>query len=296
MCCGGCAALQPARPCERQVCNAMARSAPTALLPRPRLQAEPRAALSLAARGASQMLKLDPSDLILYSAKVGWELGWGGVGWWLGGWVGPQLRADRNVASVHQTPHAFSCGRPLPADLFFKSTQSRPDACTLPLLPPLPLSLLQVIPGNDTRVMEMMNKIAELGPEIAMGRDENLHTSGHAYKCGAAALPPAGGVGQNNMLERLPTACGAQLPLCCAAIPEVVEQSPSPACHAALPCAAEASWRRCCATSSRSTSCRCTASTHSSAHTHRWGGAGAGAACQPACSVSTSLSALQRRV
>lgn len=29
----------------------------------------------------------------------------------------------------------------------------------------------------------MMNAISQLGPEIAMGRDENLHTSGHAYKC-----------------------------------------------------------------------------------------------------------------
>lgn len=71
-------------------------------------QAEPRAALSLAARDASHMLKLQPSDLILYSAKV--------------------------------------------------------------------------IPGNDTRVMQMMNAISEKGSEIAMGRDENLHTSGHAYK------------------------------------------------------------------------------------------------------------------
>lgn len=71
-------------------------------------QAEPRAALSLAARDASHLLKLQSSDLILYSAKV--------------------------------------------------------------------------IPGNDTRVMQMMNKISEAGPEIAMGRDENLHTSGHAYR------------------------------------------------------------------------------------------------------------------
>jgi mRNA degradation ribonuclease J1/J2 len=30
--------------------------------------------------------------------------------------------------------------------------------------------------------MQMMNRISELGPQIAMGRDENLHTSGHAYK------------------------------------------------------------------------------------------------------------------
>lgn len=71
-------------------------------------QAEPRSALSLAAREASHLLRLQPSDLILYSAKV--------------------------------------------------------------------------IPGNDTRVMQMMNRVSQLGPEIAMGRDENLHTSGHAYR------------------------------------------------------------------------------------------------------------------
>jgi hypothetical protein len=38
--------------------------------PRPAAQAEPRAALSLAARDASHLLKLQSSDLILYSAKV----------------------------------------------------------------------------------------------------------------------------------------------------------------------------------------------------------------------------------
>lgn len=36
----------------------------------PLAQAEPRAQLSLAARGASHLLKLQASDLILYSAKV----------------------------------------------------------------------------------------------------------------------------------------------------------------------------------------------------------------------------------
>jgi beta-CASP RNase J family ribonuclease len=71
-------------------------------------QAEPRAALALASREASHLLKLRQSDLVLYSAKI--------------------------------------------------------------------------IPGNDTRVMQMMNRIAEAGPEIAMGRDEGLHTSGHAYR------------------------------------------------------------------------------------------------------------------
>uniref|UniRef100_A0A7S1SH70 Uncharacterized protein n=1 Tax=Tetraselmis chuii TaxID=63592 RepID=A0A7S1SH70_9CHLO len=40
----------------------------------------------------------------------------------------------------------------------------------------------KVIPGNDTRVMKMMNNIAQRGPKIAMGRGELLHTSGHAYR------------------------------------------------------------------------------------------------------------------
>ncbi|KAH7622044.1 hypothetical protein Ndes2526B_g02868 [Nannochloris sp. 'desiccata'] len=71
-------------------------------------QGEPRAALSLASRDASHLLKLRATDLLLYSAKI--------------------------------------------------------------------------IPGNDTKVVQMMNRIAELGPEIAMGRDEGLHTSGHAYR------------------------------------------------------------------------------------------------------------------
>ena len=30
--------------------------------------------------------------------------------------------------------------------------------------------------------MAMMNDLSALGPEIAMGRGENLHTSGHAYR------------------------------------------------------------------------------------------------------------------
>ena len=40
----------------------------------------------------------------------------------------------------------------------------------------------QVIPGNEKRVMKMMNAVAQLGPEIAMGRGELLHVSGHAYR------------------------------------------------------------------------------------------------------------------
>lgn len=72
------------------------------------VQGEPRAALSMASQNASPLLKLLPSDLLLYSARV--------------------------------------------------------------------------IPGNDAKVMGMMNRISALGPEIALGRNENLHTSGHAYQ------------------------------------------------------------------------------------------------------------------
>ncbi|XP_058787737.1 ribonuclease J-like isoform X1 [Vicia villosa] len=40
----------------------------------------------------------------------------------------------------------------------------------------------KVIPGNESRVMEMMNRISEIGSRIVMGRNEHLHTSGHAYR------------------------------------------------------------------------------------------------------------------
>ncbi|KAF9605361.1 hypothetical protein IFM89_016914 [Coptis chinensis] len=40
----------------------------------------------------------------------------------------------------------------------------------------------KVIPGNETRVMKMLNRVAELGSTIVMGRNEVLHTSGHAYR------------------------------------------------------------------------------------------------------------------
>jgi len=79
-----------------------------------RLQAEPRAALCLASREASHLLKLAPTDLLLYSAKI--------------------------------------------------------------------------IPGNDTKVMSMMNNVSALGVEIAMGASEGLHTSGHAYRCVSVLL------------------------------------------------------------------------------------------------------------
>ncbi|AQK54265.1 RNA-metabolising metallo-beta-lactamase family protein [Zea mays] len=40
----------------------------------------------------------------------------------------------------------------------------------------------KVIPGNETRVMKMMNRLTDLGPKIIMGKDFGLHTSGHAYR------------------------------------------------------------------------------------------------------------------
>ena len=42
----------------------------------------------------------------------------------------------------------------------------------------------KIIPGNDTKVMSMMNNVSALGVQIAMGPSEGLHTSGHAYRCG----------------------------------------------------------------------------------------------------------------
>ncbi|CAI7898123.1 unnamed protein product, partial [Closterium sp. NIES-54] len=39
----------------------------------------------------------------------------------------------------------------------------------------------KMIPGNETRVVKMMNRIALQGPRILQGRQHGLHTSGHAY-------------------------------------------------------------------------------------------------------------------
>ncbi|KAK9278671.1 hypothetical protein L1049_028245 [Liquidambar formosana] len=40
----------------------------------------------------------------------------------------------------------------------------------------------KVIPGNETRVMKMLNRISEIGSTIVMGKNEVLHTSGHGYR------------------------------------------------------------------------------------------------------------------
>ncbi|KAK4568981.1 hypothetical protein RGQ29_004406 [Quercus rubra] len=39
-----------------------------------------------------------------------------------------------------------------------------------------------VIPGNESRVMKMLNRISEIGSSIVMGKNEGLHTSGHGYR------------------------------------------------------------------------------------------------------------------
>ncbi|EEF51809.1 conserved hypothetical protein [Ricinus communis] len=40
----------------------------------------------------------------------------------------------------------------------------------------------KVIPGNESRVMKMMNRISEIGSTLVMGKNELLHTSGHGYR------------------------------------------------------------------------------------------------------------------
>ncbi|KAJ0029844.1 hypothetical protein Pint_14452 [Pistacia integerrima] len=41
---------------------------------------------------------------------------------------------------------------------------------------------MEVIPGNESRVMKMLNRIFEIGSTIVIGRNEGLHTSGHGYR------------------------------------------------------------------------------------------------------------------
>ncbi|XP_060670543.1 ribonuclease J isoform X2 [Ziziphus jujuba] len=40
----------------------------------------------------------------------------------------------------------------------------------------------KVIPGNESRVMKMLNRLSEIGSTIVMGKNEGLHTSGHGYR------------------------------------------------------------------------------------------------------------------
>ncbi|MQL78774.1 hypothetical protein Taro_011208 [Colocasia esculenta] len=39
----------------------------------------------------------------------------------------------------------------------------------------------KVIPGNETRVMKMLNRISDIGSNLIMGKNAGLHASGHAY-------------------------------------------------------------------------------------------------------------------
>lgn len=45
-----------------------------------------------------------------------------------------------------------------------------------------PWFTFQVIPGNESRVMKMLNRISDMGSMIVMGKNEGLHTSGHGYR------------------------------------------------------------------------------------------------------------------
>lgn len=42
--------------------------------------------------------------------------------------------------------------------------------------------IFQVIPGNGTRVMKMLNRITEIGSTVVMGKNELLHSSGHGHR------------------------------------------------------------------------------------------------------------------
>lgn len=44
------------------------------------------------------------------------------------------------------------------------------------------LFIVQVIPGNETKVAEMLNSLAMQGARVMAGRADNLHVSGHAYQ------------------------------------------------------------------------------------------------------------------
>lgn len=62
------------------------------------------------------------------------------------------------------------------------------------------LPTVQVIPGNETKVAEMLNSLAMQGARVMAGRADNLHVSGHAYQVrpllllllGAAPVPSLG--------------------------------------------------------------------------------------------------------
>lgn len=125
-------------------------------LPRPHPQAEPRAALSLAARDASHLLKLQSSDLILYSAKV--------------------IPGNDTRVMQASAPHSRR------GAILGGSHAHRTLSSPAPVQTACAWASRHMPVSAHLRAAQMMNRISELGPQIAMGRDENLHTSGHAYK------------------------------------------------------------------------------------------------------------------
>ncbi|KAF8408407.1 hypothetical protein HHK36_007559 [Tetracentron sinense] len=108
-------------------------------------QAEQRAALNLASYGSSHSLKLSKEDVILYSAKPYFLRG-----------------GFFSLILVVVSPYSTEF-------LVILEKKGRVEA-------------LKVIPGNETRVMKMLNRISELGSTIVMGKNEGLHTSGHGYR------------------------------------------------------------------------------------------------------------------
>lgn len=124
------------------------------------VQGEERAALNRASFNSAPELKLGPSDLILFSAKV-------------------CTAEHRPVPCVPATPRCSSTavGRLYALPVLFVAHF---EAWGSPVT--------QVIPGNEPRVQSMMNRLAHLGTNIAWGREERLHASGHAYRCGSGAL------------------------------------------------------------------------------------------------------------
>ena len=122
------------------------------------MQGEERAALNRASFNSAPELKLGPSDLILFSAKV------------------CTRRAPPCLTCTHKSQvFLHRCVMAVCTAVACLITLSTPPAT-------------QVIPGNEPRVQSMMNRLAHLGTNIAWGREERLHASGHAYRCGSGAL------------------------------------------------------------------------------------------------------------
>lgn len=138
----------------------------------------------MAAHGLSHQLKLQPSDLVLYSAKVipGNDTRVMQVRGWL-----RQGLLVRHVClfcvllpGQHGGPMGGKAGRGAGGrSAGINTCVMAHTACILHIHTPPQCTPTPPPPSAGT---QMMNAISQQGPEIAMGRDENLHTSGHAYK------------------------------------------------------------------------------------------------------------------